>query len=182
MMRSYPKLVAVAVTAALAVACARDAPPPPSSPPPYRDQAARRPAAPAPSASAYVSAAAAIDLFEIRSSELALQRSSRRNVHDFATMMVSAHKGTSAQLSFAGRRLNLLPSAMLDPRHQAMFDALQSAANFDAVYRQQQLAVHQEALVLHRSYAARGGSPTLRPVAAAMVPIIERHLRLVRYL
>src|SRR5205085_7842482 len=93
-----------------------------------------------------------------------------------------AHKGTSAQLSLAGRRLNLLPSATLDAKRQAMFDALNAAPDFDSLYRQQQLAVHQEALTLHRNYAARGTSPTLRPVAAAMVPVIERHLRLLRYL
>jgi putative membrane protein len=97
-------------------------------------------------------------------------------------MMIQAHKGTAAQLSFAGRRLNLLPSAMLDARHQAMLVQLQSAPNFDAVYRQQQMTVHQSALALHRSYEARGSSPTLRPVAAAAVPVIERHLRMLRYL
>lgn len=142
----------------------------------------RRPAAPAPSNAAYFAAAAAIDLFEIRASELALQRSSSARVREFASMMISAHKGTSAQLSFAGRRLNLLPSATLDAKRQAMFDMLQQAQNFDGVYRQQQLALHQEALTLHRSYSARGTSPTLRPVAVAMVPIVERHLRLIRYL
>jgi putative membrane protein len=177
------KVVASCMAALMVASCASDAPPPPSgTQAPYRTQAGRRPAAPAASASAYLTAAAAIDLFEIRSSELALQRSSRQNVREFASMMVSAHTGTGAQLSLAGRRLNLLPSAKLDARHQAMLDALQSAGNFDALYRQQQLAAHQEALVLHRNYAARGASPTLRPVAAAAVPIIERHLRMLRYL
>ena len=97
-------------------------------------------------------------------------------------MMIQAHRGTSAQLSLAGRRLNLLPSATLDARRQALIDRLQAAPNFDALYKQQQLAVHQDALTLHRNYAARGTSPTLRPVAAAIVPVIERHLRLLRYL
>ena len=111
-----------------------------------------------------------------------MQRSSNGRVREFAAMMISAHKGTSAQLSFAGRRLNLLPSATLDAKRQAMFDSLQAAANFDGLYRQQQLTVHQDALALHRNYASRGTSPTLRPVALAMMPIVERHLRLIRYL
>lgn len=111
-----------------------------------------------------------------------MQRSSNGRVREFAAMMISAHKGTSAQLSFAGRRLNLLPSATLDAKRQAMFDSLKAAANFDGLYRQQQLTVHQDALALHRNYASRGTSPTLRPVALAMVPIVERHLRLIRYL
>lgn len=146
-----------------------------------------RPAArPAPavamSNASYVARASAIDLFEIRSSELALQRSSNGRVREFAQMMISAHKGTSAQLSLAGRRLNLLPSAVLDPQHQAMLDALRASGNFDGLYRQQQLQVHRDALALHSAYAARGTSPTLRPVAAAAVPVIQRHLRLLGYL
>ena len=165
-----------------AAGCARDERRPAPVPP-------QRPAYPAPtspsvdiSAAAYVANAAAIDLYEIRSAELALQRSSNRAIQEFASMMIAAHRGTSAQLSFAGRRLNLLPSATLDAKRQAMLDQLQSSADFDRLYRDQQRTVHAEALALHRSYAARGTSPTLRPVASAMVPIVERHMRLLRYL
>jgi putative membrane protein len=129
-----------------------------------------------------VANASSIDLFIIGSSELALQRSSNPRVHEVAQMMIAAHKGTSAQLSLEGRRLNLLPSASLSARHQAMLNALEQAPNFDAVYRSQQMAVHQEGLALHRQYAARGTSPTLRPVAAVVLPIFQRDLRLLQYL
>ena len=167
----------------IAASCAREVQPPtPSASPPRPIQKRPAPAPAIPSTTAYFAEAAAIDLFEIRASELALERSSSAGVREFAAMMIAAHKGTSAQLSFAGRRLNLLPSATLDAKRQAMLDSLQSAANFHALYRRQQLAIHQEALTLHRDYAARGTSPTLRTVAAAMVPIVERHLRLIRYL
>jgi putative membrane protein len=119
-----------------------------------------------------------MDLFVIRSSELALQRSSSARVRDFATRMIEAHKGTSAQLSLAGRRLNLLPSATLQPQHQAMLDALAASSSFDADYVRDQRTVHQRAVALDSAYAARGASPTLRPVAAAALPIEERQLRL----
>ena len=131
---------------------------------------------------AYVATGSAIDLYEIRSSEMAMERSSNAAVREFAGMMISAHKGTSSQLSLAGRRLNLLPSATLSARYQTMLDSLQGAANFDTLYRQQQTAVHREAVALHAAYAARGTSPTLRPVAAAILPVIQRHQRLLAYL
>jgi putative membrane protein len=92
--------------------------------------------------------------------------------------LIADHKGSAAQLSFAGRRLNLLPAARLLPRHQAMLANLEAAGDFDAVYRQEQVQAEREALTLNSSYAASGGSPTLRPVAAAAVPIVQRHLRL----
>jgi len=129
-----------------------------------------------------VALAGSIDLFVIRSSELALQRSSSSRMRDFATQEIAAHRGLGSQLSFAGRRLNLLPSATLQPEHQELLDRLETAPNFDAAYRQEQLQVHRQALTLHSNYAASGRSPTLRPVAAAAVPIIQRHLRLIGYL
>ena len=139
-------------------------------------------AGPAISAAAYLSNAASIDLFEIRSANVALQRSTNVRTREFATMMIAAHRGTASQLSMAGRRLNLLPGAQLNPKHEALMAQLVGASDFDAAYRGLQMQVHEEALSLHRSFAERGASPTLRPVAAAAVPIIERHIRMLRTL
>ena len=139
-------------------------------------------AGPAISAAAYLSNAASIDLFEIRSANVALQRSADPRTREFANMMIAAHRGTASQLSMAGRRLNLLPGAHLNAKHEAMMAQLVAANDFDAAYRRLQLQVHEEALSLHRSFAARGASPTLRPVAANALAIIERHIRMLRSL
>src|SRR5688500_7942082 len=124
----------------------------------------------------YMAMASSIDLYENRSAELALTRARTPRHRDFARAMIAAHKGTSAQLSFAGRRLNLLPSATLLPAHQAMLDELSASGDFDAVYHRQQIAVHQAALKLHSDFAARGESVTLRSVAKNAAPIVRRHL------
>jgi putative membrane protein len=128
----------------------------------------------------YMAMASSIDLYEIRSSELALTRARNPRHRDFAQMMIAAHTGTSAQLSLAGRRLNLLPAASLLPRHQALFDELVASSDFDATYHSQQIAVHEAALKLHSDFAARGESATLRPVARNAVPIVRRHLEIMR--
>lgn len=128
----------------------------------------------------YMAAASSTDLFEIRSSELALTRATNPKHREFARTMIADHQGTSAQLSLAGRRLNLLPSAALLPAHQAMLDELSASGNFDATYHGQQIAVHEAALKLHSDFAARGESPTLRAVARAAVPIVRRHLDMMR--
>jgi putative membrane protein len=132
----------------------------------------------APSAADYVAISGSLDLLVIRSSQLALERSSSRQVRDFAAIEVEAHKGTAAQLSLAGRRLNLLPSAILRPREQQLLDTLEQASNFDAAYVRQERLVHQQALSLDKSYSASGQSVTLRPVALAAAQIIQRHLAL----
>lgn len=179
MTKAMRDLTLLALSSLMLAGCAREV----ARPAPVPQTARRAPPAggAAVSTASYVATAAAIDLFEIRSSEMALQRSNNRALRDFASMMIAAHKGTSAQLSFAGRRLNLLPSATLSPQYQALVDQLVAAPDFDAAYRGQQRLVHREALRLHSAYAARGASPTLRPVAAAIVPIVERHMRMIAY-
>ena len=128
----------------------------------------------------YMAAASSIDLYEIRSAELALVRALDPRLREFARAMVADHNGTSAQLSFAGRRLNVLPSATLLPAHQAMIDALSVSSDFDATYRRQQIAVHEAALKLHSDFAARGESATMRPVAANAARVVRRHLDMLR--
>lgn len=166
------------MAAALAVAgCASNAPQParqyPAAPP-----AAQLPA----NAATYVAQAASIDLFVIRSSELANLRSVTPAIRDFADRMIADHRGLSAQLSLAGRRLDLLPSATLLPQHQAMLDELAASSNFEASYLRLQRQVHGQGLRLHRDYSERGGSATLRPVAANAAAAERAHLEMLRNL
>jgi putative membrane protein len=137
---------------------------------------------PSVSEAGFVAENASMELFVIRSSELALQRSSSPRVREFAQRMVDDHKGTSAQLSLEGRRLNLLPSATLAAGEQSMLEGLQVSSRFDADYVRDERAVHQRLVAMDTAYAASGGSPTLRPVASAALPIEQHHLRLIAYL
>jgi putative membrane protein len=132
------------------------------------------------SAAAYVATASSIDLFQMKSAQLALERSQSPANRALAERLLSAHTGTSQQLSYAGRRLNLLPSATLDPEHQAMLDTLSATSDFDKTYRAQQNIVLQEGLKLHSSYARSGGSPTLRPVAANAENVMRANLKALR--
>ena len=132
------------------------------------------------SAASYVAMASSIDLYQVKSAHLALERAQNPANRAFAERALSAHQGTSAQLSMAGRRLNLLPSATLDPEHQAMLDALSSTSDFDNTYRAQQNIVLQEALKLHSGFAKNGQSPTLRPVAANAESVMRANLQALR--
>jgi putative membrane protein len=128
----------------------------------------------------YIAQAASIDLFVVRSSELAQQRSADPQLRNLANTLLAGHNGLAAQLSFGGRRLNLLPGAALLPQHQAMYDELAASANFGQTYIRQQRAVHGAALSLHSDYARYGSSPTLRPVAANAATVERGHLALLR--
>ena len=155
----------------------REAPPPPrpTPPPPIsRDRALPT--------TSYVATAASIDLYDIRAGEMAMQRSSNPRLRDYAARLVEDHRGTAAQLSFAGRRLNLLPSAVFAPPHQALIDALATAGDFDTMFIRQQTDVHRDSQRMHAAYAARGDSQTLRPVAANAAQVEARHLAALRSL
>ena len=148
--------------------------------PPVTASASASAIAPAMAAAAYVAAAASIDLFEIQSAQLAMERARDPANRAFAQRALRAHEGTSAQLSMAGRRLNLLPSPTLIPEHQAMLNALRTAPDFDRTYRAQQAALHREGVALHGSYARGGTSPTLRPVAKNAEDVMRRNQEALR--
>ena len=176
--------IRLAILAAGALTLASCATRPSPAPAPTREvrKPPSRPAARAPTAAVYLATAASLDLYEIQSSELALTRGQSLRVKEFAQMMIAAHRGTASQLSMAGRRLNLLPAAALQPGEQALIAELQSAPDFDAAYKRQQRAAHAAADRLHYLYATKGGSPTLRPVAKNALDVVRRHRALLKQL
>jgi putative membrane protein len=136
--------------------------------------------APAPiSSSRYFAEASAIDLFQLRAADIALQRGTGP-ARSFAVESKRQHQAISAQLSFAGRYLNMLPARTLPPEYQQMLTALLSAGDFNATYLAQQRRLCERALKLHSGYAQTGESPTLRPVAKFAASAVQSELRLLR--
>ena len=127
----------------------------------------------------YFSEATAIDLFEMRAAEVAMHRSTGA-ARSFALQADQHHRALSAQLAFAGRYLNLLPSRTLPSAYQQMLDQLTSTMDFDRVYLTQQRQVCARALQLHSAYASSGTSPTLRPVAQFGVSVINADMQMLR--
>jgi putative membrane protein len=127
----------------------------------------------------YARMAAASDLYEIQSSQIALQVSQNPEVRGFAQMLIDHHTHTTATLMAASRAAGMTPPPpMLDARKAQMIQQLRasSGAQFDMAYVMQQVPAHQEALALHSDYAQRGDSPQLRGAAASAVPIVQQHL------
>ena len=173
---SWIALIGVLILAA----CAREREPSPPPVPAPRERPPVTSEARVPSAAEFMARAGSIDLFLIRSSQLALARSGNARIKDFARRAVAAHQGTSSQLSFAGRRLNLLPSGTLLPEHQRMMSQMAGHQQIDSLYLRNQVMMHEAAIDLHSTFATRGSSPTLRAVAKAAVPIYRQHLAQLR--
>ena len=152
------------------------------APPPTRPSVEQPAERPLPT-SAYFAKVASIDLYEVRSGELAQQRSGHTGNRAYAQKMIEEHRGLAAQLSMAGRRLNLLPPNTLQPEHRGWLDQLAattSPPHFDATYRRQQMVAHEHSYRAHAAYAYGGESPTLRLVARSAAGIEQEHGRAMR--
>ncbi|MEG3089801.1 DUF4142 domain-containing protein [Sphingomonas sp. PB4P5] len=127
----------------------------------------------------YVMAAGKSDLYEINSSQIALQKSRNPRIRSFASMLIKHHQKTTLATMKAARREGMNPAPpMLDPGATASINELQtaSAGDFDRLYIGQQIPAHQAARDLHQSYGANGDKAALRTAARAATPIVKQHL------
>ena len=133
------------------------------------------------SATDYVKLAADSDMYEVQSSRLALTRSKRADVKNFANEMITDHSLTTKSLMAALKnndRTIAKPSTRLSADNAAKIALLKKAPkdSFDDLYLQQQAQAHQSAWALHKGYATDGTDAALKQVASTAVPVIERHL------
>lgn len=138
------------------------------------------PAAAALAPAAYMHLAASSALFAVRASDLVAQRSGDARLRDVARTIAQDQRGIGSQLNLAGRRLDLLPSAALTGEQAADLSRLESVGDVDKLYRQLMDPVLSRAAQAHSAFAARGSSPTLRPVAKMAAPATRRNLQQLR--
>ncbi len=139
-----------------------------------------------PSAPEFATQAAQGDLFEIQSSELALQQSTSAATRAFATQMIEAHRKTTTDLKgmVASDRINVkLPTAMNAAQQQMMtkLQGLQGTA-FDTQYRKDQIFAHENAVLLFERYAQAGDNAALKGWAANTLGELQHHLEMARQL
>jgi putative membrane protein len=128
----------------------------------------------------YMQLASTSSLFAIRASELAASRSTSSRTRSAAEAIVRDQGGVAAQLSFAGRRLELLPSAALTDAQAAELERMRLSSDFDSDYRRSVAGALARALEAHQAFARSGSSPTLRPVAEMAAPVTRRNLEALR--
>ncbi|HWE46469.1 MAG TPA: DUF4142 domain-containing protein [Caulobacteraceae bacterium] len=130
--------------------------------------------------------AAVSDMFEIRSSELALKVSTDAQVKKFAHHMIVDHTRLSREMKGAASQAGLaadLPTD-LDGAHQTMLGDLRSTKpeDFDHKYLEDQRKGHEEAVGMFKAYADKGSDPTIKAAAAGALPVIQGHLEEVKAL
>jgi putative membrane protein len=166
------KSLVIAGCLVLAPACFAQVGPSPSDPPPPMP-------GPTSSATPFMQLAGEGDVYEITSSQIAVKRTSSSTIKQFATMLIEHHTLTTNVMLTQAKAAGLAPPpAVLGQGKRQWIDELMQAApgDFDRVYLMQQIPAHEEALKLHKAYAASGDTPQLKVAASGAVPIVERHL------
>ena len=132
----------------------------------------------------FAAAAASSDMFEIQSSQLALEKAQNDSVKEFAQMMIDDHTKASEELKAAAEKDGVTVPTEMDEKHKAQLGQLNSAPadGFDAAYVTAQKAAHEEGVTLMTSFAESGQEAALKAHAAKTAPIIQTHLEHVQKL
>lgn len=130
----------------------------------------------------YVATAGASDLYERQASQTVLETTSNPAVKSFATMMLSAHAQSTAEVKAAAMKSKVKAAPpMLMPAQAEMIAQLQAETGpaRDAAYIAQQKAAHGQALAVQQAYAADGTAPALKMAAGKIVPVVQDHIMMV---
>lgn len=124
------------------------------------------------------------NLTEIKTSQLALQKSSNPQIRAFAQKMITDHTKAQNELknlaAMKGIRITDQPGA--DQR--LLYNKLTrlSGAQFDAMYKMVQVSGHEMTLTLIKTYRDIGGDADALAYAAKVQPVIVNHLEMAKML
>lgn len=134
----------------------------------------------------FISHAVVANLYEIEAAKIALERTRRDDIREFAQAMSADHEKLGSELhSFiGGTNSPQTPPDSLDAVHQRLIDNLHGASDedFDKRYIAQQKLAHNEALTLFRTYQRTARDDGLRSLIGLALPILEQHMQMVREL
>ena len=134
----------------------------------------------------YASMAAASDMYEIESAQLAMEKTQNAQIRELAQMIVTDHQAATAALRTAAAQAQpaITVTPQLNAEQQANMEALRAATGdaFERLYLQQQVQAHEKALAMLRAYAQNGDVAQLREHASNTAAPVERHLERAREL
>ena len=134
-----------------------------------------------PSSADFVTQAAISDMFEIQTSQLALQQSNEPT-KAFAKQMITDHEMTSGKMKamVQGGKVQAQIPTVLDSTHQGKLDKLKGLKGdeFTKQYQNDQVTGHKNTVDLFKRYASEGDNPELKAFASKHLPHLEKHLKM----
>jgi putative membrane protein len=134
-----------------------------------------------PTTAAFVTKVAVSDLFEIKASQMAVDKSTGPT-KDFATKMVADHTKTSTELKtlLKTKVKDAVVPPEVDKSHQKMLDKLASlnGDDFTKQYQKDQVSAHKSAVSVFERYSKSGDQPDLKAWAGETLPTLQDHLKM----
>ncbi len=130
----------------------------------------------------FLDQAARSGLFEVKSSQLALQRSTNPTVKAFAQKIIADHTAANNRLKALAAKYGARPPAQVNTNQQALLNTLETmrGSAFDLTYLAQQVSAHFEAVDLFSSYSTAAAAPNqdVRQFASQTLPVLQGHVSL----
>jgi putative membrane protein len=127
----------------------------------------------------FMDQAAASDMFEIQSSQLALQRSRNARTRSYAQRMIDDHTMTSQRLAQLAQANGITLPTGLGPEQQRALAAIQNTSRiFDSEYFRQQALAHQAAIQTYETEANSGYNNDVKLFAQQTLPTLQEHLQI----
>ncbi|MDV6332536.1 DUF4142 domain-containing protein [Asticcacaulis sp. 201] len=132
----------------------------------------------------FVKKAAVANLFEVKTSELAVKTSKNAEVLSFAKMMVKDHTAAGKKFETAVVGSGVTAPAALDDDHQKKYDDLAklTGSDFDKKYADLQKSAHDDAISLFEDYSKNGKDTALQTFATDTLPTLKAHQEKVKTL
>lgn len=130
----------------------------------------------------YINQAASSDMYEIQSSELAVEKARSPAVRQFAQQMITDHRASTQKLQTAATGSNLqAPPTEMMPAHRAKLEELREATGpaFDERYIEQQREAHKQAIDMHEAMTRTQNAPAqMAAFARETLPVVQGHARM----
>lgn len=127
----------------------------------------------------FVEQAATSDMFEIQSSQLALQRSRNPRTRSYAQRMIDDHTMTSQRLAQLAQANGIMLPTGLGPEQDRALAAIQNTTRiFDSEYFRQQALAHQNAIQTYQTEASSGYNNDVKLFAQQTLPTLQQHLQM----
>lgn len=130
-------------------------------------------------AQAFIDAVSASDKFEIESARIVQGAGLGQPLTALTEMMLREHQVSTNALRVASNKASgtTFDDQRLTDEQKTDLAALRDASpQKAALYKRQQVAAHQKALAVLKTYAASGDNPALMAFATKTVPVIAHHL------
>ena len=128
----------------------------------------------------FIVKAAQSDMTEIKTSQLALQRSRDSKIREFAQMMITQHTQSSSKLKPIASQKGVKLPTTLGADNTALLTQLTklSGVEFDRAYMKGQAQGHSKTQAVYQKELKQGQDPDAQAFASQILPIVQDHLRM----